>query len=154
MSDIENSDSGSTDPDPTPPAPKPKLSNIEIHNLKKKVKAEVDAEKDIEIKEKDEKVDEFLKEAIEARKLHAPQYVLNLIETLDPRSQLEVLKAHSERNADPNTSSIGTPIGRNKDGLEEYMTYNPSNDKLDYSIPASVLMNPKNPKHKKLFGID
>lgn len=143
-------DSKSTDP--KPPIPKPKLSNIEIHNIKQKAKEEVVIEKDKEIKEKDDKVNEFLLEAIEARKAQAPPYVLNLIVDLDPQSQLAVLKAHSEKNADPNTSSIGVPIGGVKDPLEEYMTYNQSQDKIDYSIPASVLMNPKN--NKKLLGIE
>ena len=145
----KNKDSESTE---TPPIPKPKLTNIEIHNIKKKVKEEVVAEKDKEIKSKDKEVDKFLLEAIEARKLNAPQYVLALIKDLDPASQLLVLKTNSERNADPNTSSIGTPIGRQKMPLEEYMVYNQSKDKIEYNIPASVLMNPKN--NKKLLGIE
>ena len=149
MSD-KNSDPDNTDP--KPPVPKPKLTNIEIHNIKKKVKEEVVAEKDKEIESKDKEVDKFLLEAIEARKLNAPQYVLALIKDLDPASQLLVLKTNSERNADPNTSSIGVPIGRQKMPLEEYMVYNQSKDKIEYNIPASVLMNPKN--NKKLLGIE
>ena len=148
MSDI-NKDSENTDPKPDP---KPELTNIEKYNLKKKVTEEVEAEKAEVIKDKDKEINAFLKEAIEARKINAPLYVLNLIEKLDPQSQLEVLKAHSEKNVTANMSSIGVPIGRDKNPLEEYMTYNPTNDKISYEIPASVLMNSKN--NKKLLGIE
>lgn len=153
MSDI-NKDSKNTNKEPKPePNPKPtEITNIEKYNIEKAVKVKVEAEKDKEIKSKDKTINIFLQEAIDARKLQAPQYVLNLLEKLDPESQLAVLKAHSEKNADPNTSSIGRPIGRDKDPLEEYMDYNPNKDTITYNIPASVLMNPK--KNKTLLGIE
>lgn len=151
MPDKKNIDSET--PDPAPPKPAPAtLSNIEIHNLKKKLTAEAQIEADKKVETSEKKTDAFLLEAIEARKLHAPPYILNLIEKLDPASQLEVLKAHADKNKDPNGSSLPTPIGRVKNALEEYMTYNPANDKLSWTIPASVLMNRNN--NKKLLGIE
>ena len=74
--------------DPPKPEPEPKIepSNIEKYNEKKKV--DIEKTKIEEDKVKDEKLEAFLQEAIDARKTHAPLYVLNLIENLDPQSQL------------------------------------------------------------------
>ena len=127
---------------------KKELTNIEKYNVARKEEAKKTKAK--EEKAQERKLKSYLKEAIESRKAHAPQYVLNLIEKLDPESQLEVLKAHDERRADPNVSTLGVPIGRVKNPLEEYMDYNPTKDRIDYNIPASVLMN--NEKNKKLLG--
>lgn len=150
MSDKKIEDPKPTEPEK--PTPAPQLSNIELFNLKKKLKEEVVEETDKVIESKDKKVDAFLKEAIEARKINAPPYILNIIESLDPESQLVVLKAHAEKNADPNISTLGVPIGKEKHPLEEYMIYNVNKDTINYSIPASVLMDPK--KNKKLLGIE
>ena len=148
MNETENIDSEKKEVKEPKPEAKTELTNIEKYNAARKVELEKVQVK--ESKAKDRETKKYLKEAIEARKAHAPQYVLNLIEKLDPASQLEVLKAHDERQPDPNVSSIGVPIGREKDPLEQYMAFNPSKDTIEWNIPASELMNQD--KNKKLLG--
>jgi hypothetical protein len=148
MSETENTDSEKKEAKEAKPEEKKELTNIEKYNAARKV--ELEKVKVKESKTKDRETKKYLKEAIEARKAHAPKYVLNLIENLDPKSQLEVLKAHDERQPDPNVSSIGVPIGREKDPLEQYMNFNPNKDTIEWNIPASELMDRN--KNKKLLG--
>lgn len=150
----QNTDNTDPEPTPTPPSEKRDLTNIEKYNLKKRMEAQIKEAEDQKKAEKAEakKSDVFLKEALEARKFNAPQYVLDLIEGLDPESQLMVLKAHADKIKDPNQSSIPVPIGREKEPLEEYMIFNPTKETIEYNIPASVLMNPN--KNKRLLGLE
>ncbi len=87
---------------------------------------------------------DYMQEAIDSYKLNANRETLRLIESLPKEAQLQALKNSA------NSSSIGTPIGSNKGGLEQYMTYNEAKDEIRFDIPASKLMN--RGKNKELLG--
>jgi len=90
-------------------------------------------------------------ELIQSLENQADYQTKEIIKDLDPESKLLVLKARVELNKkhpSPNTSSIPTPVGNVKMGIEKYMKFVPGSGKIEWSIPASVILDPI--KNKKL----
>ena len=99
----------------------------------------------------EEKADIWRDELIESLSNQADLRTKELIKNLDPDSKLLVLKENIKQIAAhpaPNNPSIPNPTGQPKVGLAKYMKFVPGSDKIEWNIPASVLLDPI--KNKKL----
>lgn len=99
----------------------------------------------------EDKANVWRDELIESLSNQVDNRTKELIKDLDPDSKVLVLKEQIKQLAAhpaPNNPSIPNPTGRPKMGLEKYMKYVPGSDKLEWEIPATVLLDPI--KNKKL----
>ena len=102
----------------------------------------------VQATEKDE-VLKIKKEFLETLLTRADVRTKALIDKLDIDSKILVLQENEKQQKPlPNSSTIPTPTGMPKPGLEKYMTYVPGSEKISWEIPATVLLDPK--KNKQL----
>ena len=147
MSERETQDEQSTEESEATteekPVSKPKKTNIEIYNEERIKRA---GKKVINEKEKSKLL---LEELVKSYKSRADKETVAIIKDLALEDQLVVLKAkEKQKPPEPNTSSIPTPMGPIKTGLEKYMKFNQYTGEIEWRIPASELLNPE--KNKKL----
>jgi len=121
----------------------PSVKEGTIRSWKSKVRSNSSEATPPERSTEKDKVLDLKEQLLDTLMARADVRTKTIIEKLDIDSKIIVLKENeTQQKPMPNAPTIPQPIGMPKLGLQKYMKFVPGSEKISWSIPASVLLDP------------
>jgi len=121
----------------------PTVKQGTIRSWKSKVRSSTEEPTPPEQSTEKDEVSDIKNQLLDSLLVRADVRTKTIIEKLDIDSKILVLRENEKQQTPmPNAPTIPQPIGMPKLGLQKYMKYTPGSEKISWSIPASVLLDP------------